>query len=267
MLKLVLSALLLLATHGDACAWGREGHKVVAVIAQAHLTPEAKAAVMSILAAEGKTSMASVALWADDVRKLPIPRQPSHEVKLPLNHDGYDPAVSCKGNRCVLAAIDADIAVLRARDLPPAAQVAALKYLIHFIGDLHQPLHASADNGQEMMEIGGKVQKLHRVWDTEIIQAQNLRTASLAQEVEASPFPVDLSGSPTDWALEGRDIARDVIFPTLAGYERDSADGRIILPESYNKKNWPIVERRLKQAGYRLASLLNGIFSKSPRGF
>jgi hypothetical protein len=267
MQKLILGVMLILAMHGDAFAWGREGHKAVAMIAEAHLTPEAAAAVTAILATEGKASMASVALWADDIRKLPIPQQPSHEVRLPLNHSGYDPGVNCRGNRCVLAAIDADIEALRAPDMPPEARAAALNYLIHFIGDLHQPLHTSADTGQGKVVIGGISQKLHRVWDIEIIQAQNRNTRELAQEVEASPYPVSLSGSPTDWALEGRDIARDVIFPGLAAYKDYNGDGIITLPETYNRKNWPIVEQRLKQAGYRLASILNGIFTKSPRGF
>ncbi|OJF98716.1 S1/P1 nuclease [Pararhizobium antarcticum] len=242
----------------SAFAWGTTGHRVVALIAERHLTPVAREAVSILLDSEGKASMADVAMWADDVRSLKIPVQPLHTVRIPLDHKPYDPAMACPKDRCVLAAIEASTVTLADPEAPTAARMAALKYLVHFIGDLHQPLHASADTGEERVVSEARKRKLHWVWDVGIIRAQDMNAHTLAGLIDADRrLKVSTRGTPVDWALEGRNIARDQVFPPLRGWR---VDGTVQLPATYALDNWPVVRLRLKQAGLRLARLLNENF-------
>lgn len=263
MIRILLVLALLAADPASALAWGRAGHAIVADIAARHLSPEARSQVDALLATEGSATMAEVSLWADLIKALRIPDQPSHVVRLPLDHSGYDRAKVCKSGRCVIAAIDTYVAVLADRSNPATARVTALKYLIHLVGDLHQPLHTSADTGARAVMLNGSVTTLHDVWDDAIIDNQDKDWHALIAVVEADAVVPDTSSAPADWALEGRDVARDRIFtdPRLETHRRD------VLPwlsKTYLDDNWPIVRQRLKQGGYRLASLLNRALDKAP---
>ncbi|MFI0846463.1 S1/P1 nuclease [Mesorhizobium sp. IMUNJ 23232] len=264
-MKAILFALLIVAgASSQAFAWGRAGHAIVAEIAERHLSPESRAEVDALLATEGAKSMADVSLWADLIKALRIPDQPSHVVRLPLDHSGYDAATVCKTGRCIVAAIDRYTAVLADRSNPATARVTALKYLIHLVGDLHQPLHTSADTGATAVVLDGSVTRLHDVWDDAIIESRGKDWQTLAVAVEADAIVPDTSSTPADSALEGRDIARDTIFadPRLETRRRDVLPW---LPKTYLDDNWPIVRKRLKQGGYRLAALLNRALDKAPK--
>ena len=261
MIRILLVLMLLAADPVLALAWGRSGHAIVAEIAESHLSPEARGEVDALLATEGSATMADVSLWADLIKALRIPNQPSHVVRLPLDHSGYDAAKICKTGRCIIAAIDTYAAVLADRGNQPTARVTALKYLIHLVGDLHQPLHTSADTGARAVMLNGSVTTLHDVWDDAIIDHQGKDWHALVAVVEADAIVPNTGSAPADWALEGRDIARNVIFadPRLdAGSRRDVLPW---LPDAYLDDNWPIVRDRLKQGGYRLAELLNRVLS------
>ena len=137
---------------------------------------------------------------------------------------------------------------------PDSERLAALKYLVHLVGDLHQPLHTSADTGGRAVVASGEKTTLHAVWDDAIIDSRKTDWRVLVDAVEAAPTgPVEPS-TPVGWALEGRDIARDVIFADadLAASRHGGAPPT--LPDSYPDDNWPIVRARLKQAGLRLLS-------------
>ncbi|MEQ1953142.1 S1/P1 nuclease [Mesorhizobium sp. CN2-181] len=263
-MKAILLALTLIcAVPLQAQAWGRAGHAIVAEIAERHLSPAARAEVDALLATEGAKSMADVSLWADLIKALRIPDQPSHVVRLPLDHSGYDPAKVCKTGRCVVAAIDRYSAVLADRSNPTTARVTALKYLIHLVGDLHQPLHASADTGARAVALDGSVTRLHDVWDDAIIDSLGKDWQTLVAVVEADATVPDTGSTPADWALEGRDIARDTIF-TDARLQTGRRDVLPWLPKAYLGDNWPIVRQRLKQGGYRLAALLDQALGTAP---
>ncbi|MDQ6434301.1 S1/P1 nuclease [Mesorhizobium sp. LHD-90] len=225
-----------------------------------HLSPAARAEVEALLGTEGAKSMAEVSLWADLIKALRIPDQPSHVVRLPLDRSGYDPATVCKRNRCLVAAIDTYAAVLADRTNPATARVTALKYLIHLVGDLHQPLHASADTGARAVVLHGTVTTLHDVWDDAIVDSRGKDRQALVDVVEAASMRPETGSTPADWALEGRDIARDTIFedPRLETRRRDVLPW---LPKTYLDDNWPIARDRLKEGGYRLAALLDRILA------
>lgn len=262
-MRFILLALAILATlPAPAFAWDRDGHQIVAGIAARHLSPSASAEVTALLATEGLSSLAEVSLWADLIKVLRFPDQPSHVIRLPLDRSGYIAARVCRKRRCVTAAIDRYAAILADRSLPVEARVTALKYIVHLVGDVHQPLHASADTGARAVTLAGKVTTLHAVWDDDIIARQGKDWRQLVIELDNRPPPASI-GTPVDWALEGRDIARDVIFKDrrlAVGGRGDALPG---LPQSYLDDNWPIVRERLQLAGWRLGALLDGILGKA----
>jgi hypothetical protein len=143
---------------------------------------------------------------------------------------------------------------LRDRSKPKKERMKALKYIVHLVGDLHQPLHATVDNGVTVVKIGGKKERLHEVWDDTIIQHEGFFPWVLAKKVDKGNRSVDPS-TPAGWAIEGRNLARDVILKD----DRLKAGNKqvVTLPKSYLNDNWPIVRTRLREAGYRLAYLLN----------
>ena len=256
--RFLLSAAFLLVGIIQANAWGVKGHRVVAIIAERHLTPQAYREVHALLSQEGKTSMAEVASWADAAKLLRIPIQPSHSVRIKGGHEPYDPKTDCRRNNCVLAAIDANIEVLRNPKALINVRVMALKYLIHFIGDVHMPMHGTrAGRGLKVLLWGREV-ALHKVWDTYIISTQQGGVHEIASRVErmATTYRKDKSTA-VDWALESRDITRDLILTgPLAG-----AAATVSLPRSYAADNWPVVQERLNVAGRRLAEMLNEVLS------
>lgn len=257
MTRIAAFLFILLASATQGFAWGREGHKVVAIIAESRLTPEAHAAIAGLLASEGKTSLASVANWADSVKSLRIPKQPSHSVRLPLDNSPFDRKRHCKQDMCVIGAIEASAETLANKDAPTGARMMALKYLVHLVGDVHQPLHASKDGGSGEVVFKGKTLSLHKVWDTGLIAAQKLDASAMAGLIEASESDPVHYGTPVEWALESRALSRDVIFPQIRLLK--SAEG-VVLPQNYAVQNWHIVRMRLHEGGWRLADLLNACF-------
>jgi len=134
----VLAGLASLPLH--AVAWGADGHRLIADVAEGLLSVPAKNEVLRLLALEPGATLASVSTWADEAR-TPV-TAPWHYVNLPRDANcRYDPDRSCVQGACVVSAIDHQAAVL-ASDAPDEARLKALKYLVHFVGDVHQPLHA-----------------------------------------------------------------------------------------------------------------------------
>ncbi|WP_343061025.1 S1/P1 nuclease [Rhizobium soli] len=249
--------MLLLALGGRmALAWSSEGHKIVAAIAEQHLGDAARSEVLSLLQLEKKTSLVDVAAWADEMRDLDVPRQPSHSIRLPLTSAPYVQSRDCRNKNCILWAIEANIRVLRKGTSSGSAKVAALKYLTHFIGDLHQPLHSSIDTGQQKVVFEGRETTLHGVWDRELIKCQDINVDGLIGEIDVARL-AKIHLDVASWAIEGRDIARDRIF-----FDLPQGESVIALPADYCATYASTVRVRLASAGYRLALLLNEVFSK-----
>ncbi|NTJ45381.1 hypothetical protein G6L28_22750 [Agrobacterium larrymoorei] len=135
----------------------------------------------------------------------------------------------------------------------------ALKYLVHFVGDVHQPLHASVNTGGEVaVSYKGNVLSLHYVWDKTCIAERSLKPIAVAQAI--SDLAVNVStAEPAVWAIESRDAARDEIFSS--GFFRGSSQPWV-LPDSYCVDHWPLISSRLSSAGHRLAVVLNQLFVK-----
>jgi hypothetical protein len=159
-----------LSLPAPARAWGCEGHQVIALLAEKHLTPRALATVKEILSDSpidpslsrycmegGIDAMADAATWADDFRTLHPETGPWHYIDIPLGTAGIDVETNIKKivekfcdlkESCVTRAIANQLAILRSPETNPRKKADALRFLIHFVGDLHQPLHATTNNDQ-----------------------------------------------------------------------------------------------------------------------
>lgn len=261
----VLLAACLLAAP-VALAWGPTGHRIVADLAQRQLTPGARAEVARLLAPEHERTLADVATWADDLRDDPAQKalwqatRALHYVNFRSGDCRYVAPRDCRDGRCVVAAIDHYAAILGDRTRPDAERRQALKFIVHFVGDVHQPLHAGYrdDRGGNRYQVrmDGKGSNLHRVWDSGLLGTRHLRWTAYAQRL-ADDGPVVLppgvpgQAAPVQWAEESCRIVRDDgVYPP--GRDIDAA---------YVKAERPIAERRLKEAGARLAGLLNRLLA------
>lgn len=256
-LALAISA----ALPSSAAAWGSEGHRIASEITARRLDPRILAKVTSLLS--GRT-IAEASTWADEVRGLPPYEfsRPYHYVNIERGAEHYEEARDCAGGNCVTAAIAKYAALLRDPAASRRQRAEALKFLIHFVQDAHQPLHASraGDRGGNDIPITfyGRAMNLHALWDTGLIlrMERDWRKlgADLAGEITPERAAEWRSLDPIEWTNESYRLALDHAYPI--------GDGE--LGEAYYEKNRPVVEERLKQAGVRLALLLESIFAEEP---
>jgi hypothetical protein len=264
--RTALALLTCLALAPAAQAWGPLGHSVVADLAQRHLSPSAEAEVERLLAPEHTKSLADIASWPDEIRN--DPKQDAlwkqtrglHYIDFTSGDCNYTPPRDCKDGQCVVAGIDHYVQVLGDKSQPDAARLEALKFVVHFIGDEHQPLHGGSrdDKGGNAYQVQfqGKGTNLHSVWDSGLLKTHGLEWKAYADELDARgpvalPAPIPpLDNAYAQWAEESCAISRD-IYP----------DGHTI-DQAYVDKQLPVAELRLRQAGRRLAEVLNLTLSK-----
>ena len=172
----------------QAWAWGNEGHQIIAYIAASQLTPKARAEVGQLLGGDAESAMVRASTWADEIR--PHRRETSrwHYVDIPIGSAGYDAGRDCLADDCVVGQIERDEKIIGARQLMPAIRSEALRFLIHFVGDLHQPLHASnnQDRGGNEVKVlfQGRRTNLHAIWDTPVVRALGDDSRSTALSLE-----------------------------------------------------------------------------------
>lgn len=261
--RLALGVLATLAIVPVASAWGPLGHRVVAEIAQRHLEPAAQRQVQRLLAPEHTAQLADVANWADDLRNDPERQllwqqtRNLHYVDLRDPHCHYLPPRDCADGRCVVDALARYVAVLGDRSQPDAARREALKFVVHFVGDVHQPLHAGYrdDKGGNdfQVQFQGNGSNLHRVWDSGLLDTRDLAAVPYAQWLDArrgaSASPTASPG-PRNYAAWAEESCRLTAAPTFY------PAGHTIEP-GYVDAHLPVAEQRLQEAGMRLADVLN----------
>jgi hypothetical protein len=242
----------------DAHAWGPEGHRIVAELAQRHLSPAAEAQVERLLAPEHTRRLADIANWADDIQDDPSQQalwkatRSLHYINFGDRDCAYQPPRDCRGGRCVVEGLAHYVAVLGDRNQGEDARREALMFVVHLVGDMHQPLHAGyrPDKGGNTYQVQfrGEGGNLHRVWDSGMLRTRRLDWQDYAQRLDArgrvaltpvtdAPFAA--------WAEESCRLTRD-IYP----------DGHTV-GAAYVEAELPLAEQRLRQAGQRLAELLN----------
>src|SRR5690606_23303542 len=277
--RLLFAAVLLLATP-VALGWAQLGHRLVGELAQRHLTPAADAEVARLLAGEQDPTLAGIAAWADTLRDEDPPRFKAtskwHYVNTaPDDGCRYDAARDCADGNCVVGALEAQLAILPDRSQPDAARRDALKFVVHLVGDVHQPLHATdhTDAGGNGYQIslrtdlepeayarkhyaGGVMgTNLHSVWDYYILGtagfgADRAAVSPYADRLDTQPWPPTAEaghGTPEAWAGEScRLVDAHGLYPP--GHKLDKA---------YLDQYRPLAEQRVRRAAYRLALVLN----------
>jgi hypothetical protein len=239
-----------------ALAWGPLGHNIVARLAAAQLSSAAHAQVKTLLAVRGARHLYQVANWADDLRDVDPAlfrrTRRMHYVNFHSPDCVFRPPRDCWQGRCAVAAIRKYSAILANAAEPRAKRAQALAFVVHFVGDIHQPLHAdyrhdAGGNDYEVRWHGHEV-ALHRVWDSLLLESAHLSARAYSRKLRAQGAPaVADGGKPAQWAEEGCRIDRDEgVYPSTH-----------VIDRAYIRRERPIAEERLRQAGARLAGLLN----------
>ncbi len=263
----LLLLLAVIALPRPATAWGATGHQIVGEIAWRNLTSEARSEVSRLLRGDDKT-LAYASTWADRIRA-----NESYSWAAPLHYingaegaEDIDLNQDCPPRGCVVRAIERFRDELADRQRSLAERREALKFLAHFIGDVHQPLHASyaADRGGNRLLVTfyGEAVNLHALWDTSIIEASlswrtfrswRYRAKTLDRKTTDEERRIWGDSTPLDWAQESFDLARSHAYAAQAGDD---------LGDEYYQRNLPVVEKRLRQAGVRLAAVLNRVLAR-----
>lgn len=259
-----LVVLLLLFSAVPCFSWGAQGHQIIAMIASGDLNERARVAVRDLL---GSPTLVDVSTWADEITRGPAYEwtKPLHYINVPRNATQVEHWRDCPNNLCVVAAIENYTGTLGNRSAPRRQRTEALKFLVHFVGDIHQPLHVSyADdrggNNVPLRWFGEPDWNLHSVWDDGLVKRclGRDRTAvirRMRQRISEEQFRLwQNSPEPEAWANESLAITRRLYGELPARGEA----GR-----EYCQQNSGTVEQRLAAAGVRLAALLNSIFFNS----
>jgi len=260
-LVVVLTALSVAPT---AAAWGPQGHRVIARVATKRLTPAAQAGVRALLH-EGDTLM-DVANWADHEGHDAVPGSaPWHYVNVPISAARYE-GRDCKRGECVVEKIKHFRKVLADRTAPNRERQRALLFLVHFVADVHQPLHVgdNADRGGNLTQVQffGRGTNLHRLWDSDLIHHIGGDDRAWVEQVERriTPEAVDAwsRGTVEGWADDSLRAAK----LAYGGPNRSTTpmESGASLGEEYAKMATPIIREQMARAGVRLANELNAIF-------
>jgi hypothetical protein len=263
--------LVLLAFTPTLFAWGPRGHRIAARIAQAQLTEATRLEIQALL---GSDDLAAVSTWADEIRKLRPETAGWHFVDIPLNASGFSEPRDCNRpekkhrvivlHNCVLDRIVLFEQILKNSDASRQDRIEALKFLVHLVADVHQPMHAigeaHAGNDIHIIEVGrtqcgDRPCNLHFLWDTDLIEhahrSEKKWVAHLETLISREHLQRRANGNPEDWANESFHLAKRVWL----------SDGSSV-DESYFTANITAVDERLALAGLRLATLLNEALGK-----
>jgi hypothetical protein len=254
MKKLFLVACLFAISH-TILAWGATGHRATGKVADKYLNKKARKAIEKIL---GGQSIAMSATWMDEIRSDSAYDYTSdwHWVTI-QDHDTYDHSLK-NPHGDLVQTLERVIAELKSHKLSAKEELERLKFLIHLVGDIHQPLHVGGGNDKGGNDV--KVSwfrndsNIHRVWDSDMIDDTKLSYTELAESLDVPSEAQILQWQKTtvrDWANESMTYRKAVydIGKGKLGYE-------------YAYKNFHIVRLRLLQSGIRIAGLLNEIYGK-----
>ena len=257
-------------------AWNAQGHRLVALIAAERLTPIAGRNVQWLL---GPETLADVSSWADRYHESVYQTFFWHFLNIPPEARSYDRDRDCPRQPGVAAGTRADtwrdcavdrILYSKARLADPtldrADRAIALKFLVHLVGDLHQPFHALGvgHGGNDIpVSVFGSTTcgtypcNLHGVWDGELIAHRRLDDGQyvlrLRELIGRNGWEHRLPGTPADWAVQSHDLGKTALLP-----EHGSVD------EAYYRAHIETVEHRLALAGVRLAAVLNETLTSAP---
>ncbi len=233
-----------------------KGHEIVADVAEQFLEPRAAGEIRKLLALENETSLDAVIVWAEQLRRPNRETARWLSVNIPLHAIAYDAHRDCGGGACIVAKLNQFVTILHDRATPPHDRLDALKYVVLLAGEIHQPMHA-VDNGDRggatlIVICDGRQTTLRALWDNELLdRVADPRAVALelAHAVSARQRQRWQKDTVADWANESHAIAKGFVYRYLP------ANG--VLPGGYEAAVLPVALDRLKQAGVRLAGILN----------
>lgn len=309
----VLAVAAAVATPRAVWAWGCEGHMIVARIAGWHLTPAAAKKTADLLA-QSKIdphldrfcghgdwdALVDGSTWPDDVREDRPYTSSWHFLDIPRDATADDVTSFCPAKGCVTKAIATQLGVLRSSSKSAKQKAEALRFLVHFVGDVHQPMHdvTNGDRGGNCVPVtylgrtpepgdkGKYTPNLHQMWDSTIIKtelfARDLTPFELAARIDCR-FESQIEGwlqspgTPADWAREGHQKARELGYGKLSpavpvqepveltscaqgNASKKMLDLHLVADQAYQDAAFAVINEQLAKAGARLAALLNEIW-------
>jgi hypothetical protein len=245
-----------------AFGWGVEGHSLIARIAWVQLTPAVQAHVSEILGPN--VTMQSIASWADNVRNQRRETGPWHYIDIPIDKPHLDMARDCPNGDCVIAKIEEFQKVLKDPAATPVQRREALMFLVHFVGDIEQPLHCSDNNDQGGNKVlvkfgdrgGDRPYNLHSLWDSGLLEKmpkEDILFEEYSRE-SAKHARKWAQGTVEDWAEQGHKIAQKITYgklPKVAAGTPEPIDA------AYQQKADAVIQLQIEKAGARLARVLN----------
>ncbi len=231
--------------------WSALGHRLISRIATARLSAPARAELARLLPG---LELTDVAVWADSIRPSRRETGPLHYINIPIDSSFAEWRRFCPAEGCVLEALDRYLGVLADRSRPDLERAEAVKWIVHLVGDLHQPLHVGerGDRGGNDVRVrwGDQQTNLHWIWDGAILQTAGLDENAYWDRLWPMARRADSAwsgGRPADWAAESHALSRAHVYAL-------PADSQLSGP--YARENLPRAEVRLVKAGLRLARLL-----------
>jgi S1/P1 Nuclease len=270
-LCLVAVGTLAAAVAGPALAWGPVGHRIAGDLAEQKLCPAARDKVKSL---GGGESLAEIGSWADEIRDEPKWKssRPWHYMNIADLPPGTGLAEARVAIDKFVHPRDGDVLEALARfskvladpKKPRDERAEALRFVVHFVADIHQPLHVgrASDHGGNDVEVRvGKREpvSLHHFWDTEVLPSKHPSAKYLRRlESDLAALPVERANDPpAEWAAESL-----ALRATIYGFRVES-HGPATLDDGYVHSAQKIADERLVLAGARLAATLNTMFCGS----
>lgn len=250
----------------DGLCWGPEGHRIVATIAFKQIKKTIKDKINEILVDE---DFVEVSNWADQVRLSRSETKDWHFVDIPVSEAKYDASRDCQEletGDCAVNELARAIAVLR--DGSGRERHEALKFIIHFVGDIHQPLHSATNDSRSDGDRGGNsvntrllthTMKLHAVWDHGLIDLDDRDEGDYADALIAdlvNKGKTDDSGTVEDWVNESHTLATKIGYKYPGFKVGKIPTSKVMLGQTYVNKAKPVVDLQLARAGVRLARVL-----------
>lgn len=257
-IKQLLLPLIGLTFSSSVFAWGQTGHRVTGEIASLYLSPAAQQQLQVIIP---DSSLAEVSTYPDEMRSDPSKfwkktASPWHYVSVPKGKEYAEVGAPEQGD--AVTALAHYTKVLKDAKASQEDKHLALSFIVHIIGDLHQPLHAGngTDRGGNDVKLKffWEDSNLHRVWDSGMLDKEQLSFTEwanwLSQKISKQQQQKWQQTDPQVWIAESTEI-RDKIYPQEKEISWD-----------YKYQHLPIAKKRLQQAGVRIASYLNQVFAK-----
>ena len=267
----------------QASAWGFYAHRTTADIALENVRPETRAGIARLMRAAPQlgvpqcdlADLQDASVWPDCLRSEGWRWGYTfawHYRTAPVC-EAYNPRSNCSGGNCILAQIERNQRLLADESLPANVRLEALAFLVHFIGDVHMPLHSGdhEDRGGNDIDTAYGIApglNLHWIWDGPLAErAITSASSPLVRRYSAEERAELGGGSPADWGRESWETSRDFVYPTA--FDRPPCEGEDLpdetaLTQEDIERAIPIAQRRVTQAGIRMAEYLDAAFAPGP---